>query len=64
MSGRNMDDGGCEITISAVDGSEHVMFVAAFPGDNINRIASSSGNIYVWLTFGQRGRIGPSTTNE
>ena len=43
---RNLDDGSCEITISAVDGSEQVTFVTTFPGDNRDRFASSSGNLY------------------
>jgi hypothetical protein len=43
---RNLDDGSCEITISAVDGSEQVTFVATFPGDKTERFASSSGNLY------------------
>jgi hypothetical protein len=43
---RNLDDGSCEITISGVDGSEQVTFVATFPGDKRDRFASSSGNLY------------------
>ena len=43
---RNLDDGSCEITISAVDGSEQVTLVATFPGDKRDRFASSSGNLY------------------
>jgi hypothetical protein len=43
---RNMDNGSLEITISAVDGSEQVTFVATFPGDKRDRFASSSGNLY------------------
>jgi len=43
---RNLDDGSCEIIISAVDGSKEVMFVATFPGDKRDRFASSSGNLY------------------
>jgi len=43
---RNVDNGSCEITISAVDGSEQVMFVATFPADKRDRFASSSGNLY------------------
>ena len=44
---RNLDNSSCEITISAVDGSEQVTFVATIPGDKRDRVASSSGNIYV-----------------
>jgi len=43
---RNLDDGSGEITISDVDGSEQVMFVATFPGAKPDRFASSSGNLY------------------
>jgi len=43
---RNLDDGSCGITISAVDGSEQVTFVATFPGDKRDKFASSSGNLY------------------
>jgi len=43
---RNLDDGSCEITMSAVDGSEKVMFVATFPGDKRDRFPSSLGNLY------------------
>jgi len=42
----NLDDGSCEITISAVDGSEQVTFMATFLGDKRDRFASSSGNLY------------------
>jgi len=43
---RNLDDGSCEITISAVDGSGQVTFVAPFPGDKGDRFASSAGTLY------------------
>jgi len=43
---RNMEDGSCEITDSAVDGSDQVTFVATFPGDKMDRFASSSENLY------------------
>ena len=42
----NTDDGSCEITKSAIDGSEQVTIVATFPGDKSDRFASSSGNVY------------------
>jgi hypothetical protein len=42
---RNLDDGSCKITISAVDGSEQVTFVVIFPGDKRDRLASSLGNL-------------------
>jgi hypothetical protein len=45
-SERNLDDGSCEIIISAVDGSEQVTFVTTFPGEKRDRFASSSGNLY------------------
>jgi hypothetical protein len=43
---RNLDDGSCEITITPVDGSEQVMFVATYPGDKRDRFVSNSGNFY------------------
>jgi hypothetical protein len=43
---RNLDDGSCEITISAVDGSERVTFVATFLEDKLDRFARSLGNLY------------------
>jgi len=43
---RNLDDGSCEITIFAVDGSELVTIVATFEGEKRDRFASSSGNLY------------------
>jgi hypothetical protein len=43
---RNLADGSVKITISAVDGSEQVMFVATFPEDKRDRFTSSSGNLY------------------
>jgi len=43
---RNLDDGRCEITISAINMSEQVTFIATFPGDMRDRFASSSGNLY------------------
>ena len=46
---RNQDDDSCEISISAVDGSEQVMFVATFPVDKRDKFASSSGNLYAEL---------------
>jgi len=45
----NLDYGSCEITISAVDGSEQVMFVSSFRGDKRVRFGSSSGNLYALL---------------
>ena len=38
---RNLDNGSCEITITAIDGSEQVTFVATFPGDKRDRFTSS-----------------------
>lgn len=43
---RNMDDGSCEITICAINGSEQVTFVVTSPGDRWDRSTSSSGSIY------------------
>jgi len=43
---RNRKDGSCEITISAVDGSEQVTFFATFQGDKRDGFASSSRNFY------------------
>ena len=43
---RNLDNGSCKITISAIDSSEQVSFIATFPGDWKDRFASSSGIIY------------------
>jgi len=48
-SERNLDDGSCKITISAVDGSEQVTFVTTFLGDKRDRLGSSSGNLYAKL---------------
>jgi len=46
---RNLDDGRWEIIIPAVDGSEHVTFVASCPGDKKDRFGSSWGNFYTKL---------------
>ena len=46
---KNLDEGSCEITISAIDWSEQVTFVASSPGDNRDRVTCSSGNIYASL---------------
>jgi hypothetical protein len=43
---RNVDNGSYEITISAVDGSEQVTFVATLLGDKRDRFASSLGDLY------------------
>ena len=43
---RNLDNGSCQITISAIDGSEQVTFVVTFPTDKRGRFAISSGNFY------------------
>jgi len=45
MCERNLDDGSCEITISAVNGSQQVMSVTTFPGDKRDRFGSRSGNL-------------------
>jgi len=39
-SERNLDNGSCKITFSAVDGSEQVMVIATFPGKMMDRFAS------------------------
>jgi hypothetical protein len=43
---RNLDDGSCKITITAVDGLEQVMFVATYLGDQRDWFASNLGNYY------------------
>jgi hypothetical protein len=45
----NLDDGICDITISAIDESQQVTFVTTFVRVKRNRFASSSGNLYTWL---------------
>jgi len=64
MCKRNLDDGSCEITISAVNGSERVMSVTTCPGDKRDRFASRSGNLSAELMSVQLGRIGPGATEE
>jgi len=46
MCVRNLDNGSCEITIAAIDGSEQVTFVATFSGDKKDTFASSLGKLY------------------
>jgi len=46
---RNLDDGNCEITISAVDGSDQVTFVPTVPEDERDIFVHSSGNLYAYL---------------
>ena len=38
---RNLDDGSCEITITAADVTEQATFVATYPGDKRDRFATS-----------------------
>ena len=38
---RDLDDGSCGITITAVNGTKQVTFVATYPGDRRDRFATS-----------------------
>jgi len=42
---KDLDDGSCEITIAAIDGSELVTFVTTIPAARRDTFPSSSGNL-------------------
>jgi len=61
---RNLDDRCCQVTISAIDGSEQVTFVATFLSNKRDRFTRSLGNLYASLKWRRLGRIGPGSTKK